>query len=141
MRGVFGGLAMNHGRSHLARAVLEGCAFALRDVLGRLDALGLGGPEIRVVGGGARSELWLQVKADVTGRTVQPVLADEPTALGAAILAGLAAGTFAGPADAVARTVAVAPRCYQPDERVKMVYDERYAQYRALYDGAEGALA
>jgi hypothetical protein len=41
----------------------------------------------------------------------------------------------------VARTVAVAPRCYQPDERVKMVYDERYAQYRALYDGAEGALA
>ena len=141
MRGVFGGLAMNHDRSHLARAVLEGCAFALRDVLGRLDVLGLGGPEIRVVGGGARSELWLQIKADVTGRTVQPVLAGEPTALGAAILAGLAAGTFAGAADAVARTVAVAPRCYQPDEQVKMVYDERYAQYRALYDGAEGALA
>ena len=141
MRGVFGGLAMNHDRSHLARAVLEGCAFALRDVLGRLDALGLGGPEIRVVGGGARSELWLQIKADVTGRTVQPVLADEPTALGAAILAGLAAGTFTGAADAVARTVAVAPRCYQPDELVKAVYDERYAQYRALYDGAEGALA
>ena len=67
MRGVFGGLAMNHDRSHLARAVLEGCAFALRDVLGRLDALGLGGQEIRVVGGGARSELWLQIKADVTG--------------------------------------------------------------------------
>src|SRR5450432_1341436 len=141
MRGVFGGLAMNHDRSHLARAVLEGCAFALRDVLGRLDALGLGGPEIRVVGGGARSELWLQIKADVTGRTVQPVLCAEPTALGAAILAGLAAGTFTGATDAVARTVAVAPRSYQPDEQAKMVYDERYAQYRALYDGAEGALA
>jgi hypothetical protein len=41
----------------------------------------------------------------------------------------------------VARTVAVAPRCYQPDEQAKMVYEERYAQYRALYDGAEGALA
>ena len=141
MRGVFAGLGMNHDRRHLARAVLEGCTFALRDVLGRMDALGLGGPEIRVVGGGARSELWLQIKADVTGRIVQPVLADEPTALGAAILAGLAAGTFTGAADAVARTVAVAPRSYRPDGPASAVYQERYAQYRALYDGAEGALA
>ena len=75
MRGVFGGLGMNHGPARLARSVLEGCAFALNDVLGRLDALGLGGAEIRVVGGGARSELWLQIKADVTGRAIQPVLA------------------------------------------------------------------
>jgi xylulokinase len=141
MRGVFAGLGMNHERAHLARAVLEGCAFALNDVLGRLDALGLAGQEIRVVGGGARSELWLQIKADVTGRTIQPVLADEPTALGAAVLAGLAAGTFADAAEAVARTVQVAPRSYQPDERVGAVYAERYAQYRALYDGAERALA
>lgn len=140
MRGVFAGLGMNHGRVHLARAVLEGCAFALNDVLGRLDALGLGGAEIRVVGGGARSSLWLQIKADVTGRKIQPVLADEPTALGAAVLAGLAAGTFADPADAVARTVAVAPRAFRPDAAAREVYAERYARYRALYDGVEGAL-
>jgi xylulokinase len=141
MRGVFAGLGMNHGHSHLARAVLEGCAFALNDVLGRLDALGLGGREIRVVGGGARSGLWLQIKADVTGRTIQPVLAGEPTALGAAVLAGLAAGTFTAAADAVARTVQVTPRAYHPDDRARAVYAERYAQYRALYDGAEKALA
>jgi xylulokinase len=141
MRGVFAGLGMNHERHHLARAVLEGCAFALNDVLGRLDALGLGGQEIRVVGGGARSPLWLQIKADVTGRVIQPVLAEEPTALGAAVLAGLAAGTFADAADAVARTVTVAPRAYRPDQRAQAVYADRYAQYRALYDGAEGALA
>lgn len=141
MRGAFAGLAMNHDRSHLARAVVEGCTFALRDVLGRLEALGLAGPQIRVVGGGARSELWLQIKADVTGRTVRPVLAREPTALGAAVLAGLAAGVFADAADAVARTVTLSPRGYEPDERASAVYQERYAQYRALYDGAEGALA
>ena len=141
MRGVFAGLGMNHERSHLARAVIEGCTFALRDVVGRLDALGLAGTEIRVVGGGARSELWLQIKADVTGRTVQPVLTAEPTALGAAILAGVAAGTFSDAADGVARTVRLSPRCYQPDPQVKDVYAERYAQYLALYDGAEGALA
>ncbi|HXP19560.1 MAG TPA: FGGY family carbohydrate kinase [Streptosporangiaceae bacterium] len=141
MRGVFAGLAMNHDRSHLARAVIEGCTFALRDVLGRMDALGLAGEEIRVVGGGARSELWLQIKADITGRTVQPVLSAEPTALGAAVLAGVAAGTFADAADGVARTVRLAPRSYRPDPRTRDVYAERYAQYLALYDGAEGALA
>lgn len=141
MRGVFAGLSMNHGPGELARAVVEGCAFALRDVLGRMDALGLSGQEIRVVGGGARSELWLQIKADVTGRTVQPVLSAEPTAAGAAVLAGLAAGTFADATDAVARTVRLAPRAYHPDPRTRDVYAERYAQYLALYDGAEGALA
>jgi xylulokinase len=141
MRGVFAGLAMNHDRSHLARSVIEGCTFALADVIGRLDALGLAGPEIRVVGGGGRSELWLQIKADVTGRTVRQVLAPEPTALGAAVLAGLAAGVFTEAADAVARTVTLAPRAYEPDVRTTAVYQERYAQYRALYDGAEGALA
>ena len=110
-------------------------------MLARLDALGLAGEEIRVVGGGARSELWLQIKADVTGRVVRPVLADEPTALGAAILAGLAAGMFRDAADAVARTVTPSARGYEPDERARAVYEERYAQSRGLYDGVEGALA
>ncbi len=141
MRGVFAGLSMNHGPAELARAVIEGCCFALRDVLGRMDALGLAGDEIRVVGGGARSELWLQIKADVTGRVVRPVLSAEPTAAGAAVLAGLAAGTFADAADAVGRTVRLAPRSFVPDPGAAEVYQDRYAQYRALYDGAERALA
>src|SRR5258708_10018471 len=67
MRGVFAGLSMNHGRAELARAVIEGCAFALHDVLGRIDALGLSGEEIRVVAGGSRRMLWLQLKSDVPG--------------------------------------------------------------------------
>jgi xylulokinase len=144
MRGTLAGLSMNHDRTHLARAVVEGCTFALRDVLERLDALGLAGGEggeIRVVGGGARSELWLQIKADVTGRAIRPVLAGDPTAIGAAVLAGLAAGTFASAAEAVAQTVTPSARCYRPDEQARAVYQERYAQYRALYDGVEGALA
>ena len=140
MRGVFAGLAMNHNGRHISRAVIEGCTFALLDVLGRLDALGLAGREIRVVGGGARSELWLQIKADVTGRPVRPVLTAEPTATGAAVLAGLAAGTFADVADAVGRTVTPSTRCHEPDHRTAAVYAERYAQYRALFDGAERAL-
>ncbi|HXG39740.1 MAG TPA: FGGY family carbohydrate kinase, partial [Candidatus Limnocylindrales bacterium] len=87
VRGAFAGLTAAHGRSHLARAVLEGCAFPLRDVVDRLADLGLGGEAIRVAGGGARSGLWLQIKADVTGRPVVALAEPEVTALGGAIVA------------------------------------------------------
>lgn len=137
MRGTFTGLAMNHDGHHLARAVLEGCAFALRDVVDRLDALGVGG-EVRVVGGGARSRLWLSIKAGVLGRPVRPVLAEEATALGAALLAGTAAGTFTDLDDAVARAVALAPTTVDPDPAVRERYDEAYARYRGLFDAVEG---
>jgi xylulokinase len=140
VRGVFAGLSLNHDRGHLARAVLEGCAFALRDIVTRLDAMGLGGPEIRVVGGGARSPLWMQIKADVTGRPVRAVLAPEPTALGAAILAGVGSGMFADAAAAVARVVALAPEPILPRPDAVAVYDEAYQKYLALFDAVEVAL-
>jgi xylulokinase len=141
MRGAFTGLAMNHDGRHLARAVLEGCAFALRDVVDRLDALGVGGGrdgEVRVVGGGARSPLWMQIKADVLGRPVRAVLAQEATATGAAFLAGSAARVFADLDDAVARAVEVAPAAVDPDPAVADRYDEAYERYRALFDAVEG---
>ena len=137
MRGAFTGLAMNHDGSHLARAVLEGCAFALRDIVDRLDALGVGG-EVRVVGGGARSRLWMEIKAGVLGRPVRAVLAQEATAAGAAFLAGTAAGTFSDLDDAVARAVEVAPATVDPDPQTRERYDEAYARYRGLFDAVEG---
>ena len=139
MRGAFAGLSMSHGPANLARAVLEGAAFALRDIVDRLGALGLGDGEVRVVGGGARSGLWLQIKADVTGRAMRPVRVEEPTALGAALLAGVAAGTYADLSDAVARTVAVAAEPIVPGPDVDR-YAEHYGAYRRLYDGVEQAL-
>lgn len=143
MRGAFTGLAMSHDGRHLARAVLEGCAFALRDIVDRLAALGLGGAggggEVRVVGGGARSRLWLEIKAGVLGRPVRPVLAEEATALGGALLAGTAAGTFSDLDDAVARAVELAPTTVDPDPAARERYDEAYAQYRGLFDAVEGA--
>src|SRR5262249_62244055 len=94
----------------------------------------------RGVEGGGRRGLRRPTEADVTARPVRPVLPGGPTALGAAFLAGLAAGTFRDTADAVARTVTPSVRVREPDERARAVYEERDAQYRALYDGAEGAL-
>jgi xylulokinase len=141
MRGAFAGLAMNHELSHLARAVLEGCAFALRDIVERFAALGLAGEEIRVVGGGARSPLWLQIKADVTGSPVRSVRGDHATSAGAAMLAGLAAGWFADVGEAVERCVRVADEPVLPRAEVAEAYDAAYAAYRRLFDGVEEALA
>ena len=139
-QGVFAGLSLNHDRGHLARAVLEGCAFALRDIVQRLDEMGLGGPEIRVVGGGARSPLWMQIKADVTAKPVRAVLTKEPTALGAAMLSGLASGLFVDAEDAVAQVVELASEPIPPNPEAVAVYDEAYQRYLALYDAVEVAL-
>ena len=140
VRGVFAGLSLNHDRSHLARAVLEGCAFALRDIVERLDDMGLAGPEIRVVGGGARSALWMQIKADVTGKPVRAVLTKEPTALGAAMLAGLGSGLFEDAENAVAQVVELAAEPILPDPDAVAVYEDAYRRYLALFDAVEVAL-
>ncbi len=136
-RGVYAGLALNHGRAHLYRALLEGCTFALRDIVDRLDAMGLAGPEMRVVGGGARSPLWLQMKADVTGKTVRVLQAEEATASGAAMLAAVAAGTFAGLDEAVGRCVRLEDRAYEPDPTTAAAYADAYDRYRGLFDALE----
>jgi xylulokinase len=141
MRGAFAGLSMSHPSNAMARAVLEGCAFALRDITDRFEQLGLGEDEIRVVGGGAQSELWMQIKADVTGRPVHRVLVKEATALGAGLLAGVAAGTFIDISDAVTRTIKLADEPYLPDPSRMSLYRDAYVKYRALFDGVEGALA
>ena len=136
-RGVYAGLSLNHGRAHLYRALLEGCTFAVRDIVDRLDELGLGAEEIRVVGGGARSPFWLQMKADVTGRPVRVLRTPEATAVGAAMLAGVGAGIFHDLDDAVARLAVVEPEVYEPNPGTRAAYDAAYGRYRRLFDAVE----
>lgn len=140
MRGAFLGLAMNHTSAHMARAVLEGCAYALRDIVERLDALGLGKGEVRIVGGGARDNLWASIKASVLGRPVRRVLTQEATAVGAAMVAGVGAGVFA---DFSAASVAVhlAPTTIDPDPATEHAYADAYGRYRAAFDAVEKSLA
>jgi xylulokinase len=140
MRGCFAGLALGQDARQLSRAVLEGCAYALRDIVDRFDALGVGAQELRVVGGGARSHLWMQVKADVTGRPVRRVTGEEATAAGAAMLAAVAAGTFASVPEAMDRIVALDPEVFEPDPAHAELYAAGYARYRNLYDAVEGTL-
>lgn len=140
MRGCFAGLGLHHELAHMSRAILEGCSFALRDIVDRFEAMGLGGEEIRVVGGGARSPLWLQIKADVIGRPVR-VVRGETTGAGAAMLAGVAAGFFADLPEAAARMVRIDEEPVLPRQQTREAYDAAYDAYRRLFDGVEHALA
>ncbi len=136
-RGVYAGLSLNHGRAHLFRALLEGCTFAVRDIVDRLDEMGLAGEEIRVVGGGARSSLWLQMKADVTGRPVRVLATAEATALGAAMLAGVGGRIFGDLDEAVDRMTVLEPAAYEPDPATRDAYEDAYGRYRRLFDAVE----
>jgi xylulokinase len=136
-RGVFSGLSMAHGVGHMARAVFEGCAFGLRDIVDRFAELGLGQGEIRVVGGGSRNDFLLQLKADVTRKPVRRVVHAEATALGAAMIAGVATGMFASLDEAADALVSLDPTVYEPDSATAVGYDDAYATYRELYDAVE----
>jgi xylulokinase len=140
MRGCFAGIGLHHELAHMSRAILEGCSFALRDIVDRFAEMGLGGEEIRVVGGGARSPLWLQIKADVTGRPVR-VVRGETTSAGAAMLAGVACGFFADLPEAAAQMVRIGDEPVLPRPETRECYEDAYRAYRRLYDGVEYALA
>jgi xylulokinase len=139
MRGCFAGLGLHHDRAHMARAILEGCTFALRDIVDRFAAMGLAGEELRVVGGGARSSEWLQIKADVTGRPIRALAGEHATSSGAAMVAGVAAGWFEDLGDAAANTVRVPEERVYPQPAVAEIYEDAYRAYRRLFDALEAA--
>jgi xylulokinase len=126
-RGAFAGLSLRHDRGALARAVLEGVAFGLRDSLDLLRDLGVEATAARASGGGAASDLFLRVVASALELPVERVAVDEGAAYGAALLAGAGDGTFASVQEAasLARTT----------ETIDPAWDltEGLARFRALY--------
>ncbi|MGE5602613.1 MAG: xylulokinase, partial [Nitrososphaerales archaeon] len=100
-RGVFAGFSLGHGRAHFARALLEGIAYMARDHLQVLSEVGLAGHTVRAVGGGTRSNLWLQMLADVLNVPLEVPRCREAAALGAAILAAVGSGYYPDPDQAV----------------------------------------
>jgi xylulokinase len=132
-RGVFYGLTLAHTRDHMTRAILEGSAFGLRDILDAMVAAGLDVQRLVIVGGGAKGPLWRQIKADVTGLPVRVPVSVETTATGAAILAAVGAGIHDSVAGAVDAFVAYRPEEHQPDPSVREAYDDAYRRYRDVY--------
>jgi xylulokinase len=131
-RGAFVGLSLRHDRGALARAVLEGVAFGLRDSLDLVAGLGLAPTLARVSGGGSRSELWLQIVASVLDLPLQRVAVDEGAAFGAAILGGVAAGTWPDVPAAVQATVKPHQQIEPVAEWIE-VYRERRERFSELY--------
>ena len=129
-RGAFVGLTVRHGLGHLARAVMEGVAFGLRDsveLMAREIELG----EVRVSGGGASSELWLSIITNILGRPVRLVSTAESAAHGAAMLAATGDDAFESVAEASRAAVKVGD-VIEPTADTD-IYEEAYAVYRDLY--------
>jgi xylulokinase len=131
-RAALTGLTASHTRAHVVRAILEGVAFSLRDTLTVFAEMGVPVETIRLGGGGARSALWRQIQADVYGREVELVEADEGAAYGAALLAGVGAGAWGSVEEAAASTVRVRERV-APDAEAARLLAGRYEAFRALY--------
>ncbi|HZQ07801.1 MAG TPA: FGGY-family carbohydrate kinase, partial [Anaerolineae bacterium] len=131
-RGVFVGLSTQHGTTHLARAILEGTAFGLRQIIEKYEAGGAGLCEIRIAGGGAHSSLWNQIKADVLGRPVAVLRVLETGCLGAATLAGVGVGLYPDLRQASASLNSIS-EWVVPDPQRHEYYSALYEIYQQLY--------
>jgi xylulokinase len=131
-RGAFVGLTLRHDRGALVRAVLEGVAYGLRDSLELLRGLGVEADVGRASGGGARSDLWLRIVATVFDLPLERPVVEEGSAYGAALLAGVATGSFADVHEAVEACVRTTGRI-EPEPAWREAYEAGYARFRALY--------
>ncbi len=128
LRADYIGMTFAHDRRHFVRALYEGIAFSLRDVLGALRSQGLDMSEARIIGGGSRSATWRQIVTDVLGLSIaMPRVTD--ASFGAALLAGVGIGVFPDEATAVERTVSVVAR-HEPDPSRRRLYEDLHGIYR-----------
>ena len=132
-RGAWIGLTTRHSQPHLTRAVLEGVAFGLKDILNLMKDVGLGSvDQIRLSGGGARSSLWRQILADVFEAELVTVNTTEGAAYGAALLAGVGVGVWPDVDTACAQTIFVSDRVTSNAKDFE-TYRAAYGVYQSLY--------
>jgi xylulokinase len=130
-RGAFVGLRAHHTQADLTRAVLEGVVFSLRDRLELMRTLGIEPQQVRATGGGARSRLWRRMQADIFALPVAVMASAPSPAVGAALLAGVAAGVFSDVAAASA-TVARLDNVIEPDPERTARYEQLFRTFSAL---------
>jgi xylulokinase len=131
-RGAFVGLTLSHTRGHLTRAIMEGVTYSLRDSFEIMSSLGVPVKQIRASGGGSKNPFWRQMQADVFGKPVFAMVADEGAAYGVALLAAVGAGEYKDIAEACAATIKTADES-KPSAHGKKVYDRAFPIYQSLY--------
>ncbi|MEO5704820.1 MAG: FGGY-family carbohydrate kinase [Candidatus Limnocylindrales bacterium] len=131
-RGAFAGLTLRHTRAHLVRAILEAAALAIRHVAEPMLAAGIEVTAMRACGGPARDDGWNQIKADVTGFTVEVPRQRETAAVGAAIVAAVGVGAHPDLPTAIGAMTAI-DRRFEPDPEQRATYDRLFDAYVALH--------
>jgi len=131
-RGCFIGLTLAHTRGHMARAVIEGVTYSLRDALEIIRGLDVPVRQIRASGGGSRSPFWRQVQADVFNQKVATINSEEGPALGVALLAAVGCGEFKNIQEACAAAIRVVDET-SPNKTAAKAYDRSFAVYQSLY--------
>jgi xylulokinase len=132
-RAMFCGLTLGHGKYHMARAVMEGVTFSLKDCMELLTGMGISCGRVAASGGGANSAVWMQMQADVLGHDVYKSRVSEQACMGAAITAGVGAGVYSGYPEACGELVKFEDRVFSPIRENAEAYREYYAIFRELY--------
>jgi xylulokinase len=130
--GAIVGLRTSTTRGEILKSIMESVTFYFVDSLKALREMGIDTSEFVATGGGARSDAWLQIKADILGVPVVRPRITEGSMLGAAMLAGIATGVFAGAEEGVGRFVQ-RERTFEPDPGRHRLYAERFERYRELF--------
>ena len=138
--GVIAGLKLETTRGDILKGIMEGAIFYQKGLVDSAADTGIGMSELRAVGGGSKSDAWLQVCADILGRPMVRAKVGEAGCLGAAILAGAGTGAFSSLAEGVQAMVGLGER-FEPDPVRQRRYDEKYARYRALWPLMRGYLS
>jgi len=134
VRGGFINLGSNHTRAHMMRALLEGIGHHLRWVFSKIEAAGVPQTEVHVIGGGATSEFWLQMLADITNKKMLQVEGPlDACARGAAMTAAVGLGFYKDFAE-VEKVICLTGKEFSPDPEKRVLYDHGYAAFRYSYE-------
>lgn len=131
-RGSWVGLSLRHGKGHMARSVMEGATYAMRDSLEIARGMDIPVKEIRLSGGGARSQFWRQMQADIYGQSVVTINAEEGPAYGVALLAAAGTGAYRDVVEACKATISVVTKT-PAKAAAKRAYNAAYPVYQNLY--------
>ena len=131
-KGVFIGLSMKHNKYDMARGIIEGVTFALKDSLELVRTLGINVDKIKITGGGAKSELWCQLIADIMNIKVTTVVTDEGPALGAAILAMVGCGEYET-VQLACETIIKTNNNFIPNQTLFEMYNQKYHKFKLIY--------
>ena len=131
-RGAWIGLSLRHGRQHLIRSVMEGATYAMRDCLEIINGMQIPVSDVRVSGGGAKSDFWRHLQADIYGQDVSVTNSVEGPAYGVALLAAVGTGAYKDVVEACTATISVEHRT-RTCSQAKATYDRAYPTYGQLY--------